>query len=215
MAADLRKIYVYDDFSSFEPILAGCLYITPIRGGERCAFEYDEAWLKKMSPAVSLDPELMPFPGRQYPAGKTLFGVFADASPDRWGRVLMNKRERLRAEKESGKILMLGHNQRLIKAHMKAKELLEQGAIGDLLFFQCNFKHAGPESWSADPGAATWFFRKDQTNFGVMGDLGAHKIDLIRYLTGCEIKNVFAKMMTLDKRYADGSLIDLEDNSSD
>jgi hypothetical protein len=42
MAADIRKIYVYDDFSSSEPLLAGCLYITPIRGGESCAFEYDE-----------------------------------------------------------------------------------------------------------------------------------------------------------------------------
>ena len=128
-------------------------------------------------------------------------------------QTLEETRSMLDAEKASGKILMLGHNQRLIKAHMKAKELLDQGAIGDLLFFQCNFKHAGPETWSADPGAATWFFRKDQTNFGVMGDLGAHKIDLIRYLTGSEIKNVFASMLTLDKRYADGTLIDLEDNA--
>ena len=103
MAADIRKIYVYDDFSNSEPLLAGCLYIIPIRGGESCAFEYEETWLKRMSPAISLDPELMPYPGRQYPAGKTMFGVFADASPDRWGRVLMNKRERIRAEKESRK----------------------------------------------------------------------------------------------------------------
>ena len=103
MAADIRKIYVYDGFSSSEPALAGCLYITPIRGGENCAFEYDKTWLKRMSPAVSLDPELMPFPGRQYPAGKPMFGVFADAAPDRWGRVLMNKRERIKAERESRK----------------------------------------------------------------------------------------------------------------
>ena len=103
MAADIRKIYVYDGFSSSEPLLAGCLYITPIRGGENCAFEYDKTWLKRMSPAVSLDPELMPFPGRQYPAGKPMFGVFADTAPDRWGRVLMNKRERIKAERESRK----------------------------------------------------------------------------------------------------------------
>lgn len=103
MAADIRKIYVYDGFSSSEPSLAGCLYITPIRGGENCAFEYDKTWLKRMSPAVSLDSELMPFPGRQYPAGKPMFGVFADAAPDRWGRVLMNKRERIKAERESRK----------------------------------------------------------------------------------------------------------------
>ncbi len=127
-------------------------------------------------------------------------------------QTLEETRAMLQAEKECGKILMLGHNQRLIRAHTKAHELLHGGAIGDLLFFQCNFKHAGPETWSADPGAATWFFRRDQAHFGVMGDLGAHKIDLIRYLTGSEIKNVFASTSTLDKRYEDGSLIDLEDN---
>ena len=103
MAGDLKKIYVYDDFSSSEPLLAGCLYITPIRGGESCAFEYDETWLKRMSPSIFLDPGLMPFSGRQYPAGKPMFGMFADASPDRWGRVLMNKRERIKAERESRK----------------------------------------------------------------------------------------------------------------
>ena len=103
MAGDIKRIYVYDDFSGSEPLLAGCLYITSMRGGESCAFEYDETWLKKMAPAVSLDPELMPFPGRQYPAGKPMFGVFSDAAPDRWGRVLLNKRERIKAEGESRK----------------------------------------------------------------------------------------------------------------
>lgn len=122
-------------------------------------------------------------------------------------------RAMMEAQKKSGRTLMLGHNQRMVKAHIKAKELLKSGAIGDLLFFQCNFKHAGPETWSADPGAATWFFRKDKANFGVMGDLGAHKIDLIRYLTDSEIKSVFANMMTLDKKLPDGSPIELEDNA--
>lgn len=122
-------------------------------------------------------------------------------------------RAMIAAQEKSGKTMMLGHNQRLIRAHMKAKELLKAGSIGELLFFQSSFKHPGPETWSADPGAATWFFRKDQANFGVMGDLGAHKIDLIRYLTDSEIKSVFADMRTLDKKYADGSPIELEDNA--
>lgn len=126
---------------------------------------------------------------------------------------LDESRAMMAAQEKSGKVLMLGHNQRLVKAHIKAKELLKEGAIGDLLFFQCNFKHAGPEGWSADPGAATWFFRKDKANFGVMGDLGAHKIDLIRFLTDSEIKSVFANMMTLDKKLPDGSPIELEDNA--
>ena len=126
---------------------------------------------------------------------------------------LAESRAMIAAKEESGKIMMLGHNQRLVKAHQKAKELLDSGAIGDLLFYQLNFKHAGPETWSVDKGAGTWFFQKSKAKFGVMGDLGAHKIDLIRYLTGSEIKNVFANMMTLDKKYADGTPIDLEDNA--
>lgn len=121
-------------------------------------------------------------------------------------------RAMLKAEKESGKILMLGHNQRLIAAHRKAKELLEKGAIGKPLFFQCNFKHSGPENWSVNNSNSTWFFDKSKAKFGVFGDLGAHKLDLIRFLTSREIDSVFAVMMTLDKKYPDGTPIDLEDN---
>lgn len=43
----------------------------------------------------------MPYSGRQYPTGKNIFGLFADTSPDRWGRVLMNKRERILAERRA------------------------------------------------------------------------------------------------------------------
>lgn len=126
---------------------------------------------------------------------------------------LEESRRMLDAEKRSGRIMMLGHNQRLIAAHLKARQLLASGAIGKMLFFQCNFKHSGPENWSIDNSRGTWFFRKDQASFGVMGDLGAHKIDLIRFLTDSEITSVFANMMTLDKRYEDGRLIELEDNA--
>jgi serine/threonine-protein kinase HipA len=42
---------------------------------------------------VHLDPRLGPFEGRQHPPqGHSIFGVFADSSPDRWGRVLMRRR---------------------------------------------------------------------------------------------------------------------------
>ena len=128
-------------------------------------------------------------------------------------QTLEETRAMLEAAERSGKTLMLGHNQRMIRAHIKARQLLQSGAIGKLLFFQCNFKHPGPESWSIENNSNTWFFKRDQASFGVMGDLGAHKIDLIRFLTGEEITSVFATVMTLDKRYADGTPIDLEDNA--
>ena len=103
MAGNEKKIYVYDGFSSADPVLIGYLYVSLIRGGESYAFEYDKEWLTNHYPVIGLDPELMAFSGRQFSSGKTIFGVFADASPDRWGRVLMNKRERIRAEKASEK----------------------------------------------------------------------------------------------------------------
>lgn len=103
MAANQKTIYVYDDFSFDTPVLLGRLYAGTIKGGESFSFEYDTEWLKQTVLPVDLDPELLSFAGRQYPNGKNIFGLFADASPDRWGRVLMNKRERILAEKEGRK----------------------------------------------------------------------------------------------------------------
>ena len=81
----------------------GMLYVNVIKGGETYSFEYNDQWLKKTGLMLMLDPELMPYSGRQYPVGKKIFGLFSDASPDRWGRVLMNKRERILAEREGRK----------------------------------------------------------------------------------------------------------------
>ena len=103
MAENQKTIFVYDDFSSDEPLLIGMLFVDVIRGGESYSFEYNKHWLEITGSALNLDPEIMPYAGRQYPAGRNIFGMFADASPDRWGRILMNKRERILAEKECRK----------------------------------------------------------------------------------------------------------------
>lgn len=119
----------------------------------------------------------------------------------------------IEAAKLSGKKLMIGHNQRLLPTHRKAKEILESGQLGKPLFFQSNFKHSGPENWSINRSNSTWFFSKTQAHFGVFGDLGAHKIDIIRYLTGLNVSEIFATVMTVDKKYESGELIDIEDNA--
>lgn len=98
-----KVIYVYDDFSFDKPILLGKLYVDVIKQGEIYSFEYDKEWLTNNKMTISLDPEFQPFAGRQFPNGKNIFGLFADSSPDRWGRMLMNKRERIQAENEGRK----------------------------------------------------------------------------------------------------------------
>ena len=120
----------------------------------------------------------------------------------------------LKAARDAGRFLMLGHNQRLAKAHVKARELIESGLIGDIVTFRTTFFHGGPETWSIDPGPNTWFFDKKRALMGVMADLGIHKTDLIHYLTGQTIVETTAILSTIDKKYADGRLIDVDDNAT-
>lgn len=115
--------------------------------------------------------------------------------------------------RESGKFLMIGHNQRLAKAHVKAKELIDEGLIGDIISFRTTFGHGGPETWSINPGKNTWFFDKKRAAMGAMADLGVHKTDLIHFLTGQRIVRTTARLTTLDKRGEDGKLIGVDDNA--
>ena len=115
--------------------------------------------------------------------------------------------------RKAGKLLMIGQNQRFAKAHVRAKQLIQEGAIGDVITFKTNFGHGGPETWSIDPGANSWFFDKEKAVMGAMADLGIHKTDLIQYLLGSRIVETTAKVVTLDKRDASGSLIGVDDNA--
>jgi predicted dehydrogenase len=119
----------------------------------------------------------------------------------------------IRAAKDSGKFLMIGQNQRLDPAHQKAREIIASGRLGKPLTFRTAFKHRGPEKWCIDDSLDTWFFKKDQAIMGVCGDLGIHKVDLMRFLLGEEITEISAMIDTRDKRYADGRLIDVDDNA--
>jgi predicted dehydrogenase len=120
----------------------------------------------------------------------------------------------VRTAAETGMFLMIGHNQRLTKAHRLARRLVEGGLIGDILTFRTAFGHGGPETWSADPGASTWFFDKKRAAMGAMADLGVHKTDLIHFLTGQTVVEATAMLASLDKRGPSGSLIDVDDNAA-
>ncbi|HWR24347.1 MAG TPA: Gfo/Idh/MocA family oxidoreductase [Feifaniaceae bacterium] len=121
-------------------------------------------------------------------------------------------KEMVEAAKKSGKFLMIGHNQRLARAHARAKELIVQGEIGEIVTFRTTFGHGGPETWTIDP-ANVWFFDKKLAAFGAMADLGIHKTDLIQFLTGQRVAEVSAYLGTLDKRLQNGELIGVDDNA--
>lgn len=118
----------------------------------------------------------------------------------------------INAAKKSGKKLMVGHNQRFTKVHQKVKQMIEQKELGEVLTFKTTFGHQGPESWGVTKSNATWFFKKDRSHFGVAGDLGIHKIDLIHYLLDDEITDVHAFHGALDKVDEKGNPIEVCDN---
>lgn len=104
MASNQKVIYVYESFRSTTPNFLGTLFVENVRGRESYSFEYDADWLKSSANYMYLDPDLQLYAGRQYPTGaKNVFGLFADSSPDRWGRLLMTRRERILAEQEGRK----------------------------------------------------------------------------------------------------------------
>ncbi|RTE09748.1 Gfo/Idh/MocA family protein [Paenibacillus whitsoniae] len=114
----------------------------------------------------------------------------------------------IEAAKKNGVYLMVGHNQRLMPPHLKAKEILDSKRLGKVITFRTAFGHPGPEGWSVD-GRESWFFRKEEAIMGAMGDLGVHKSDLIRHLLDDEVEQVAAFVGTVHKEGTD-----VDDNST-
>jgi len=125
---------------------------------------------------------------------------------------LEDARAMIDVSEQTGKFLMITHNLRLAPACIKAREILQSGKLGKVLTFQTTFGHPGSEFWAID-GGDTWFYKKKITAFGVMGDLGIHKIDLVHWLLDQDYTEAVAMAGTLNKRNSKGELIDVEDNA--
>ena len=104
MKKNEQKIWVYADWHFLEETqIIGFLTAQRVRGKEIFSFEYAEAWINRQNPILFLDPHLGFYKGKQYlPEEKNNFGIFLDSSPDRWGRLLMRRREAWQA-KEQGR----------------------------------------------------------------------------------------------------------------
>src|ERR1039458_1980637 len=100
--AGLDTVDVCIDLERFgHPVLMGQLHRQQSASGEVFSFEYDRAWLEQPE-VFSFDPDLALAAGHQYPAPQRKnFGIFLDSAPDRWGRVLMQRRENARAPRKT------------------------------------------------------------------------------------------------------------------
>lgn len=107
----MKEIIVYADWAGLPGITKmGLLKSEQVKGHEVFSFEYEKAWLQS-GYAQELDPDLKLYSGPQYIKGdKPNFGLFLDSSPDRWGRMLMERREAMISRK------MQQHKKRLTES---------------------------------------------------------------------------------------------------
>ena len=137
MAERKRIIQVFADWETMsEPQLMGLLSATQIRGKEIFAFEYDKEWLKYNKDKHYLDPDLNLYGGQQYLNDtKSNFGIFMDSSPDRWGRLLMRRREAAMARLEGRKEQLLFETDYLLGVYDQHR----MGAIRFKIKYDGNF----------------------------------------------------------------------------
>ena len=98
----MKKLFVYADFDWLkEAELVGELGYESLRGSDSYSFKFADSWIKKYN-AIALSDDLNNYPGIQYTQPeKDIFGCFADALPDRWGRTLFLRREQILAQEEN------------------------------------------------------------------------------------------------------------------
>jgi len=113
-------IYVFDNFTDVTPTLLGKLYIVNNNNKETFGFEYDEKWLKDTNYSITIDPELETYKGIQY-SSNDAFGFVLDNCPDRWGRLLIQRKENVSASKENRKPRTLNSSDYLLQLSDKLR----------------------------------------------------------------------------------------------
>jgi serine/threonine-protein kinase HipA len=95
-----KRVLVFVDLNGV-PHLAGRLWGRVRAGKESASFEYDKSWLENRV-QFSLEPALQLGPGPYHTGNDVpMFGAIGDSAPDRWGRALMRRMERRRADREN------------------------------------------------------------------------------------------------------------------
>jgi predicted dehydrogenase len=123
-------------------------------------------------------------------------GRDADESYEAWQRV-----------DAAGVKHMCAFNYRFVPAVRLARQMIEAGELGEIFHFRGRYL----QEWAVDPDSPiVWRLSKEAAGSGALGDLGAHVIDLARYLLGQEVTTVSALSKTfIESR--EGTKVDVDD----
>jgi predicted dehydrogenase len=123
------------------------------------------------------------------------------------GRTADESYETWRAVEEAGVKHMCAFNYRFVPAVRLARDMIAAGELGEIFHFRGRYL----QEWIVDPDfPMVWRLSKDVAGSGALGDLGAHVIDLARYLTGQEVASVSGLVHTfIEER--EGEKVDVDD----
>ena len=159
---------MYENWSSTNPIILGRLYVDGDKRAEKFSFEYDDKWLLNNGAGITLDPELYLYRGRQYtPLGKQLFGLFSDSCPDRWGRLLLQRREAINARKENRRPNKLTESDYLLGVYDEARMGALRFSVDGGEHFEASDKALATPPWVTlrTLEAAAFSFENDEDGF--------------------------------------------------
>jgi predicted dehydrogenase len=87
--------------------------------------------------------------------------------------------EVMAAAKDSGSLVRVGFNHRYHRAFRKARELVDEGALGELMFVRARYGHGGRVGYDKE-----WRAQPELSGGGELIDQGVHLIDLARWFLG-------------------------------
>lgn len=102
----------------------GTLFHASGHGNSVFSFAYDPAWLKRPN-AFEIDPDLQLHRAESYPSQDGAFRILVDSAPDRWGRLLLDRRETLKAREEQRPVRALTEWDYLLGVH----DMCRMGAL--------------------------------------------------------------------------------------
>ncbi len=94
---------------------------------------------------------------------------------------ISDAREIVNVVRESSVPFGMVFQYRFVPALMKARELVERGALGRIFTYRAEYLHSGYQNTQRP---LSWRLKKEEGGSGALGDLGSHVIDLVRYLVG-------------------------------
>ncbi|MBD3212236.1 MAG: hypothetical protein GF311_06470 [Candidatus Lokiarchaeota archaeon] len=113
--------------------------------------------------------------------------------------------EMLDAEKSSNRRIFYCENNMFAPCFRKAKEVIDEGGIGEIYMANGREQHSGPHS--------SWFYKKDKAGGGALLDLGIHDIACLVWYLDCDVKEVFCQMRTVKPNREDFGECEVEDNA--